>query len=481
MNSITSFIYKNRKPILFFSFCLIYLTLGLYITFYNDFITTQWDVIFDADCPRVYGDLFGIDANHYRIKVHPFMLMLLQPIFHFINGIFSSQRFTLILLNSLTVGITILLIKDIISKITNNESVSLFFSIIYGISFSCLIFVSIPETYIYSTFFTALLINLIFDVIRKQKISNKEIFFIALLTLSAFGINPVTIVPAMFFIIYLLSSLFKDKKIIVKKFLKIFLLMIVLYFAFSLIQKLAFPNSPIFFKGVINEDIAYVNKNNSVEKFYNLANGMYIKPFYSLNISEINVSGKSNGILVFADNDKLYMFVPLIILFIYPLLYILLKKTNNAGLYNKELILLSSILIFYMVCHYYYGNGLEFLYSQNFLIFIIILLGLLYSFCNSKILNFILLPFIIFQTAINSTGIEKVSKFSNFNAPERQNLFVCFLYALVVVYILVYIFNFGRKTIEKYNICMKQEHIISAYYIFILVSAIFIALFLWRI
>ena len=240
VKTIFPFINKHKNTILFSAFLSIYLLLGMYILLYNDIIINEWDIIFDADSPRVYWDFFSLDANHYRVGVHPFMLMLLQPIFNILKGLFVSQRFTLIFVQSIVVSLLVILIKEIMFRLIKNEKLSFLVSIIFGISFSSLIFVAIPETYIFGSLFVLLLLKLVLDIKERNSLRKKDILTLSLLSISAFGIIPVLIIPVVFLLFYLLTSLYAKYGQVLKRFFQILLVMLVCYFSFSFLQKLSF-------------------------------------------------------------------------------------------------------------------------------------------------------------------------------------------------------------------------------------------------
>ena len=102
------------------------------------------------------------------------MLMLLQPIFNILKGLFVSQRFTLIFVQSIVVSLLVILIKEIMFRLIKNEKLSFFVSIIFGISFSSLIFVAIPETYIFGSLFVLLFLKLILDIKERNSLRKKE-------------------------------------------------------------------------------------------------------------------------------------------------------------------------------------------------------------------------------------------------------------------------------------------------------------------
>ena len=63
--------------LLFWSFLLFYIILGLSISYANDSIITQNDIIFDADTESVYNSFIVLKEN-IRSEWHPFTLKYYQ-------------------------------------------------------------------------------------------------------------------------------------------------------------------------------------------------------------------------------------------------------------------------------------------------------------------------------------------------------------------------------------------------------------------
>ena len=152
--------YEKRKEsiIIFCVFMLIYAVIGLGIVYYNGNIANMF---FGADNARAFGDFSSIGYNHYRVKVHPLLLMMTQPITlvvkSFLHNASLSVFFLEILCGSGSVGILYFLLREL--EIDRRNAI--LWTILYGFSFSNLIFVSVPETFIVCCFFQILFLTLL--------------------------------------------------------------------------------------------------------------------------------------------------------------------------------------------------------------------------------------------------------------------------------------------------------------------------------
>ena len=88
--------------------------LGIMLS-YNFDVTSKYDLLFEADSPRVIGDMTNIYASHYRLKVHPLFVILTEPVFFILRGISINNIITLIILSSIISSLTIVFIYKILS------------------------------------------------------------------------------------------------------------------------------------------------------------------------------------------------------------------------------------------------------------------------------------------------------------------------------------------------------------------------------
>jgi len=83
---------NNKTLNLFLAFMFLYITIGFWICYNNIFITYDNNIFFGSDSARVFKDLTTPIANHYRITVHPLMLLLLQPLVSFLNCFLMMRK-----------------------------------------------------------------------------------------------------------------------------------------------------------------------------------------------------------------------------------------------------------------------------------------------------------------------------------------------------------------------------------------------------
>lgn len=476
MNKLNYYIKTHLNLLLFFFFFMIYFTYGLYITFFNESIIQQYDIIFNADSPRIINDFLLVNADHYRTKVHPLQLILLQPIFLVINTFLHSPKAALLMGQAICSAATVIFIKNILYLWTNNHKISLLVSIIYGFSFSTLVFTSIPETYIFAAFFNALLFYYLSLMYTKtSELTNSNYLVIAILTVFAFGIIPISIISNFILILFLLKG-----KISVKIILKLFCLMLMLFTSLTLIQKLAHPFSPIFFKGAVSEDINYTNSDINFKKIGFVSRGMFVESLYSLKLVKTENTQLPNGLLFFASEQNCIKFIPAVLIFGFMLAGFLLKKRMFLDKMNM-ITSLSLILFINFVQSYFYGASIAFLYSQNSLLYLIILLGIILAKLSSKISSGLCIAFILYQSIVNIPALSIIEKHVRFGSIKHYHFGLWLLYAFISTIILYLILRFATKLINnallELSIERKYFYYLIIFIIFILINSVFLSMF----
>ena len=487
MNKILNFINKNSLIFLFSIFFILYLTFGLYITFLNNVITEQWNWLFEADCPRIYYDLTQLNADHYRTKVHPLQLILLQPIVQLISTFTYSLRASVLIFQALSGAFIVCLIKEILQNFTKNNAVSFLFAGIYGLSLSTLFFSAIPETYIFGALFNSVLFYYLSILYTKaEELNNKNYLFLGILTTFSFGIIPLSIIPNLLLIICLLIN---KKQISTKKNIhniaKILLTIVLLFVSLSLLQKTAYPHCPIFFKGAIKEDVIYMNFQNDYSKFKKVIDGTIIESLYSVKY-EIKPCelGENIQIFYFSENQNAVIYIPFALLLFIPLIYYAYKKKTLKE-YSPILITLGSIYILNFIQYYFYNPEICFLFSQNVLLYIVIALGILLS----KLPNKILLPtgigFIIYQSIMNFPLLSTIEKFIRQYSNKHYSFGTWLLYAIISLLLVLVIYFVTKKILRKdlleKDFEEKSFWITLLFLIFIIINTIFLAIFHGRI
>lgn len=474
------FFIKNNSKIVFCLFFFLFFTFALSVTFFNDSITELYDIIFGADCPRVYNDFVLVSGNHYRTSVHPLQLILIQPIISLLSGLTHSPRVSLLILNSIVTSLNVLFINLILFNFTRKWIISILGALIYGVSFSSIVFSSIPETYMYAVFFSLVLFYYISEIYKnKFQLTFENYLIISILTVFAFGIIPVCIIPAFILIFWLFNKLYKqDKKLLCKNLSKVFCIVIVLFLLLMGFQKLAYPKSRIIFEGIKNET-HYLSRGTVINRTNCITKNILVHSFYSLDIAKHEDEIHPKGILVVAKNQNSLKYIFSFMYFIFPLIYFLTRQRKYKCL--NVIVPLSCISLILLYSMYIYGGNECFLYSQNVLPYIVILMTLLYSKIKNSLATIILSIFIIFQLVNNVDKMREIISFVEFCSGKHHSLIICGLYSLgvlaiicAIVYVLKRVIN---KNLFKNSVFDKFRLGVEFYSILVFIVGLMTALF----
>ena len=140
---------KDRKieGLIFIFFFIVYLTLGMFLSYFSDLTTN--DIIFGSDINRVEADLGDVFRNHYRTKVHPLFVLFFQPIVLILNGLISNTTLTCIILSSIVSAISVIIIYKTGTLYNISTKYKIIISLVFGFTFSNIVFSAIIETYCY--------------------------------------------------------------------------------------------------------------------------------------------------------------------------------------------------------------------------------------------------------------------------------------------------------------------------------------------
>ena len=453
------------------------------MSFYNKQLLDDFGVVFGTDCPRAYYDLISIAHDHYRIKVHPFLLIELQPIVLFFNAFLHSMKISAFLSHSVAGALSTIFLIHALVNFQIKKSLSYLLGIIYGLSFSSLIFTSVPETYIFGGMFNSLFLYYLSNLyLKKQPLNLKNYLFISVLMVLNFGIIPVNLLSDVILLVWVMFWIYKNnKEKILPALCKIAAITLILYFAFTFIQKIAYPNSPIFFKEAYSEDIKYTHLETNFEKLKFPLRGMFVESLYStrVNIGKyIFENGKTNLILYFDHKQNFIHFVPAIIFLSIPFIFYFIKFKKYKKR-NSLIFVLLSILILNFIQFYYYGFGETFLYTQNFLCYLILLLALLFNEIDKNFVTLLCLSLIGYQIVVNCGALIKMLKaIQNFYANGQFILcvFKSLAYSLITTSIFAVLIGMYNKFVCSPK-TDKWTFYLGSYLTYMLVCAIFAALF----
>lgn len=107
------------------------------------------DAFFGADSWRVENDITLIDEGHWRLNVHPLFVMLVQPIFHILNGVINNNLLTILLMQATLGALLVTFVYEILCDFNVLLPLRLVMISIFGMGASQLIWSAIPETFLY--------------------------------------------------------------------------------------------------------------------------------------------------------------------------------------------------------------------------------------------------------------------------------------------------------------------------------------------
>ena len=480
------FYIKNHILIcIFFSFFILYFTIGLYFSFFNDIISATCDVFFDMDSSHFYllsrtNDYFF--ENFYK---HPLIYIIMRPFFLIFNALFNSPRAGTLFMQALAGSSTVCLIYTVINKLIQRKNISLFLSLIYGFSFSTVIFSSVYEFYIYSGFFNTLLIyyaSIFWNDSKPLKIA--DYILLSLLLIFSSGIITVTCIANT----VLVFSLFIRKNQKFKNFIYWFLFLIILYALNLLFVKIGYSR---FFvdTSVTSPDglPSYLQTNYDLGRFLLSLKTVFAQSFYGLNteIGTVHEFYNTEG-LFFADKQPILIYFPAL-LFIFVIICGFIK---NIKLIKSSialpLILITIVNIF--EC-YFYNTKYSFLFSQNILPYLIILTGILFCRFSDKFINIFCSLFIFWQILSALNILPYLYQYAVLRTAELServnflsgNLFKCFLYALISVIVFgIIIFCLKKYILKDKSNSLPEDKIrfyVFAAYFYMIIVFVYTAMF----
>lgn len=401
------------KKLLFFISFFIFFFLGLLLTAGDTNITHSIDKIFSMDTSSYSYSIRALEGQHdyLRLISHPFIQIILQPIFYLVKIFTNSDSITMILLQALCSSTNICLIYSILKMFTKRTFTPILFCVIYGISFSTLIFSSFFEGYIYSAFSNLLFLYLICHIYTQNTDLNfKKDFILASVIFFAFGINFINVLTL--FCLFFLVLIFSEKGFLykTKHFFLILLIFLSITTSFSIIEKYKYGIDSKFF---IKDITSHYNSLGSITNNFGLAvkimpaiNGIYTESFYALKIIKKEIytfENRKNEGFYFDKKQNLINLIPFLLLNLFALIIFGLKYKNID---KKPIIFaLLSICIINICFYMIYWSEESFLYSQNAFPFLIILLGIIFSNVKKEFVNAGLILFILYQAIINISSI----------------------------------------------------------------------------
>jgi len=224
-------------------------------------VTIVMDLFYGADQNRVLKDFTQVSANHYRVKVHPFYVLLWQSLYHLLCPLVNKSPLAIRIMICIFSGLNCGIFSLFISRITKSKLLNVIICAIMIFSFPQILHSSqILEAYIF-TQSSIMLMILYFSYAFPGKYYNLPI----LLALSLFvtGNNVAYLCIFAIFYIILLYQLSESWRMVWKRVLKFSFWYIIIFSILLLTQTLFYgmtsPSSIVtLIKNILYEEKGYI-------------------------------------------------------------------------------------------------------------------------------------------------------------------------------------------------------------------------------
>jgi hypothetical protein len=411
-------IFENKRTLLagiwlfVFFFCF-YFTASFLLSQINFFKLD--DVVFEIDFLRAINDIVSFSAEHGRTSVHPLYVLIINPLGCFLKVLFHSDIVAAMLINSFYGAFAVLFVFLIFFLFGRDHVNSILLSCLFGFSMSQLVSSTLPHTSSLATF-TLLLTYTLFLVSLKEK---KLFFWVWVLAgILSFGITATNIMQTLICFgvcVFVTKRNEKIKLSLWSSFFSFIFLVVIISALLSIIQKIVYPSSRLFFlpKSYLDE-LQYASSLIVHQPF--LVTAQILKHFFLVNIvspklSVFTLAGYSAPAVTLSNSGEYYLIGWVaVLLWLFVFLKGILKMYMNI---NRELFFYIGIflsLAFNFVFHASYGiaekGRIELLsYTGNFT-FLVLLLLAGYSFSN-KISEKAILAGLVILTFCNNIYIMK--------------------------------------------------------------------------
>lgn len=385
-----SFLYFCKRqfkcPMIIFEIAFLgYFFLGMCISY--PVTLDRCDILFGADSSRVFGDMTKIIYYHYRIKVHPLFLLAVQPVTLSLNGIINYPAMTVILEEAFCGAAAVSMFYAILEHKRVKKNIRAVFVVMYGFSFSNIIFSTVPETYIFAG---AVLVSYWYFIMTASEadgpLSVKELFFLVFWGVMCFGITLTNYAGYAAGLVCLLLCRY-EKKNWWKNFLKINAENSAVIFFLCLFQKYVWKDSPLFWDSIIKglngmgyEETLYMNWSFQLEKTVRWVKQVFLYPVFS---PDIDLQGTDRQLIGFSGYPDI--FIKIFLTAVYSMLIICMianllrafravsvpsvfdRRCNKQIKDNIYIFGILAVFCVNLVLHYIYGSNEAFLYSAHFL------------------------------------------------------------------------------------------------------------------
>ena len=222
-------------------------------------IVMNW--FFGSDSNRVFGDFTQVSANHYRVKVHPFYVLIWQSIYHLFCPLVNKTSLAIRIMVCVFAGLNIGVFSLFISRLAKSKVLNIIMCTIMAFSFPQILHGSqMLEAYIF-TQFSIMLALLYFSFAFFKKEYNLPVLLALSLFISGNNIA-YTCIFAIFYIV-LLYHTSDSWKTAWNKILKFSVWFAVVFSVLLFIQWLFYGRSSpsniySMIKGILSEEGSYI-------------------------------------------------------------------------------------------------------------------------------------------------------------------------------------------------------------------------------
>ena len=253
--------------------------LGIFLS-YNYNLYENYNLLFDSDTGRVILDATLMNAEHYRVDIHPLFIIMIQPLVFIIKGIVVNRIMAIIILSSIVSSLTVVYLYKIFKIEKLSEKTSILLSLIYLFTFSNIIFTSGIETYTFAAFFLVLLFYY-FIKNKDKEFDNKSYVLLGILGLLSFSM---TITNYIIFLI-VCFTLWIFKKVKLKKLLIVGICTVAALFILNLGQRVIWNNTSVLWKLNMNEETKFMSeKKLNIKNAQKIVENDFINPIISSSI-----------------------------------------------------------------------------------------------------------------------------------------------------------------------------------------------------
>lgn len=483
---------KQSAPFyIFFTFFAFYMFLGMCISFR---VIYPQNIFFEADNYRAFLDLTDISYNHYRITVHPLLLVLLEAPTIALIGIVQKANLAVIIMEAIAGALSVSLMERITYELHVEKRFRYVLAFIYGMSFCMLLFSTIPETFIFSGLimesFWYVLILLAKAPYREgdHLFYKRECFILCCYGVLSFG---VTLTNYAFYLIGLATILAirakGRRKAAIKDFLMINIICGIVTSVLCVIQKLAWRQSPFFLMSFLRNltgsepgETMYMDITPSLSKLVIWVKETLCYPLLCPSVY-LDTEEAWYPALLFGNYSRMAIVV-LILFFTGFICAIIFAGCKAAKMEMQEKAIVSAMtinLVGNLLLHYIYDSSEAFIFSCHY----IFLLFILYSYLASKIhsgwvrnILFALLSVVaMFEIVNNIARFFDSVKLAMIQPGEHFSL----LTAVIGTFLCVLVLFFGTSECMKYMEKSEDRLLnISKFFIGYFIVAIIVTAFI---